>query len=96
MKKWLMTKWDIKTDRDFWLIMLTYSMAGMTILPVKSFIFHLVGITNHTPFWKVALVYIPIIPPAYFLGLLIFGSLLGQFDFVWGQAKKRFRLTSNK
>jgi hypothetical protein len=91
-KKWLMTKWDIKTDRDFWLIMLTYSLAGMLILPVKKFIFHLVGITHQTPFWKVLLVYIPLVPPAYFVGLIIFGTLLGQGDFVWGRAMKRFRI----
>ncbi len=85
------TKWEIKTDRDFWLIMLAYSLAGMTILPVKKIIFHLVGVTDHTPFWKVVLVYIPLVPPAYQVGLIFFGTLLGQFPFVWGQAKKRGR-----
>ena len=89
MKTWLKTKWNIQTDRDFWLIMLTYSLAGMTILPVKKIIFHAIGITPHTPFWVVALVYIPLVPPAYQVGLIFFGSLLGQSDFVWGQAKKR-------
>ena len=83
------TKWNIQSDRDFWLIMLTYSLAGMAILPIKKIIFHLVGITDHTPFWVVVLVYIPLIPPAYQLGLIFFGTLLGQFNFVWGQAKKR-------
>ncbi len=85
------TKWEIQSNRDFWLIMLTYSLAGMLILPVKKIIFHLVGIGDHTPFWFVALVYIPLIPPVYFLGLVIFGTILGQFDFIWGQAKKRGR-----
>jgi hypothetical protein len=91
-KTWLMKKWNIQTDRDFWLIMLTYSLAGMTILPVKKIIFHLVGITPHTPFWVVVLVYIPLVPPAYQVGLIFFGTIFGQFDFVWGQAKKRFRI----
>ena len=88
----IMQKWNISTDRDFWLIMLTYSLAGMTILPVKKMIFHMVGITDHTPFWVVVLVYIPLVPPAYQVGLIFFGSILGQFDFVWGQAKKRGQL----
>ena len=91
-KAWLMNKWNIQTNRDFWLIMLTYSLAGMAILPVKKFIFHLVGITPHTPFWVVVLVYIPLIPPAYQVGLIFFGTIFGQFDFVWAQAKKRFRI----
>lgn len=83
------TKWEIESDRDFWLIMLTYSLAGMLILPVKKVIFHLVGINETTPLWFVTLVYLPLIPPVYMLGLFLFGSLLGQFDFIWGQAKKR-------
>ena len=94
--KWLKTKWNIQTDRDFWLIMLTYSLAGMAILPVKKVIFHLVGVTDHTPFWFVALIYIPLIPPAYQVGLIFFGTLLGQSNFVWGQAKKRFRFLSGR
>lgn len=95
-KTWLMNKWNIKSDKDFWLIMLSYSLAGMTILPIKTIIFHAVGINHDTPFWIVALVYIPLVPPAYFIGLLIFGTLLGQFDFVWGQAKKRIDLIRNR
>ncbi len=91
-----MSKWNIQTDRDFWLIMLTYSLAGMTILPVKKIIFHLVGVDSHTPFWLVALIYIPLVPPAYQVVLIFFGTILGQFDFVWGQAKKRFRFLSGR
>ena len=83
------TKWNIDSDRDYWLIMLAYSLAGMFILPVKKVVFHLVGINDHTPLWVIVLVYIPLIPPVYQLGLIFFGTLLGQFNFVWGQAKKR-------
>jgi hypothetical protein len=89
IKTRIKTKWNIESDRDFWLIMLTYSLAGMLILPVKKIIFHALGITDHTPFWVIVLVYIPLVPPAYQLGLIFFGTLLGQFNFVWGQAKKR-------
>ncbi len=91
IKQRIKDKWNIESDRNFWLIMLTYSLAGMTILPVKKVIFHLVGITDHSPFWVVVLVYIPLVPPAYQVGLIFFGTLLGQFNFVWGQAKKRGR-----
>ena len=89
VKQKIKEKWGIQNDRDFWLIMLTYSLAGIAILPVKKVIFHLVGITDHTPFWMVVLVYLPLIPPAYQIGLIFFGTILGQFNFVWGQAKKR-------
>ncbi len=89
-KSRIKTKWNIASDRDYWLIMIAYSLAGMFILPVKKMVFHLVGITDHTPFWVVVLAYIPLIPPVYQIGLIFFGTILGQFDFVWGQAKKRF------
>lgn len=92
----IMQKWNIHTDRDFWLIMLTYSLAGMAILPVKKTIFHLVGIGPHTPFWVVVLVYIPLVPPAYQVGLIFFGTLLGQSKFVLGQAKKRIDFISSR
>lgn len=93
-KKRIKAKWQIDSDKDYWLIMIAYSLAGMFILPVKKVIFHLVGINDHTPFWIVVLVYIPLVPPAYQVGLIFFGTLLGQFKFVWGQAKKRGELLS--
>ena len=92
--KWvqrLKTKWQIQTDRDFWLIMLTFSLAGMAIMPARKLIFHLMGIGDHTAFWIKVLVYIPFIPPAYQVGLLFFGTLLGQFPFFWEKEKKLMR-----
>ena len=89
--KWvrrLKTKWNIQSDWDFWMIMLSFSLAGMAIMPARKIIFHLVGITNHTPLWMKALIYLPLIPPAYQVGLLFFGTLLGQFPFFWEKEKK--------
>ena len=68
--------------------MLTFSLAGMAVMPARKLIFHLVGITDHTPFWIKVLVYIPLIPPAYQIGLLFFGALLGQLPFFWEKEKK--------
>jgi len=45
----LKTKWQIKSNWDFWMIMLSFSLAGMAIMPVRKLIFHLVGITAQTP-----------------------------------------------
>lgn len=92
--KWIermKSKWDIQSDWDFWMIMLTFSLAGMSILSIRNVIFPLVGITHATPFWIKALVYIPLCPPIYQLGLLFFGFLLGQFPFFWEKEKRLIR-----
>ena len=99
--KWvqrLKTKWNIQSDWDFWMIMLSFSLAGMAIMPARKLIFHLVGITDHTALWIKILVYLPLIPPAYQIGLLFFGTLLGQFPFFWEKEKKlaRFILGRSK
>ena len=90
-KERLKQKWNIQNDWDFWMIMLTFSMAGMAIMPARKVIFHLVGITPQTPLWVKILVYVPLIPPAYQLGLLLFGTLLGQFRFFWEKEKQLVR-----
>lgn len=89
--KWILylkQKWNIERDWDFWMIMLTFSLAGLFIAPARTLVFHLVGITEFTPFWVKAVVYIPLIVPVYQLGLIVFGTLLGQFPFFWEKEKK--------
>jgi len=93
----LKTKWQIKSNWDFWMIMLSFSLAGMFIMPARKLIFHLVGITAKTPLWIKILLYIPLIPPVYYAGLIIVGTLLGQFTFFWGFLSGRLvRLTGRK
>jgi hypothetical protein len=78
------------------MIMLSFSLAGMFIMPVRKFIFHAVGITAKTPLWIKVLLYIPLIPPAYYAGLMIFGTLLGQRPFFWGFISKRLRFLTGR
>ena len=84
----LKNKWNIKNNFDFILIMIVFSLAGMSIGFFRRPIFHYLGITAHTPWWIKVLVYIPLIPPIYQLNLLIYGFLLGQFDFFWEKEKR--------
>ncbi len=93
--KWaerLKSKWNIHSDRDFWLIMLTFALAGMSIMPIRAIIFPLIGIKVTTPLWIKILVYIPLFLPIYQLGLLFFGLVLGQFPFFWEKEKRLVRL----
>jgi len=81
---------------DFWMIMLSFSLAGMFIMPVRKFIFHLLGLTVKTPLWIKILVYIPIIPPTYYVGLIIFGTILGQSSFFLGMIAKRIKFLTGR
>lgn len=88
--KWverLKSKWGITSNRDFVLIMLTFTLAGSMISVCRPPIFHLLGITKETHLWIKILVYIPLIPPIYQVFLLFWGTLLGQFDFFWEKEK---------
>ncbi len=92
----LKTKWDIRSNWDFWMIMIVFSLAGMSIGFERRPIFHLLGIEHETAFWIKALVYIPLIVPIYQLNLLVFGFLLGQFPFFWEKEKKIGRFLRKK
>ncbi len=82
------TKWNIKTNRDFFLIMLAFSLAGFSIRFIRPIEFHILHMTD-APLWSKILIYPFILAPTYYAGLLFFGFLLGQFEF-----SKRFSWNS--
>ena len=97
--KWvdhLKTKWKIKRNRDFILIMVVFSLAGMMIVHERPPIFHLMGITKQTPLWIKVACYIPVIFPLYQVNLLIFGFLLGQSQFFWAKEKQLARFIARR
>ena len=97
--KWadkLKKKWNIQSDWDLWMIMLTFSLAGSSILSIRKVIFPLLGIKAATPLWIKILVYVPLFPPIYQLGLLFFGFLLGQFPFFWEKEKRLAKFLANR
>ena len=83
----LKKKWNIASNWDFILIMLVFSLAGMSIGFVRPLIFHILHL-DHAPIWVKIIAYIPIIVPIYQCGLIFFGTLLGQFNFFWAWEKK--------
>ena len=83
----LKRKWNIKSDLDFWLIMIVFSLAGMSIVFVRKPLFVILGITAATPFWIKFFTWLAIVFPTYQINLLIFGFLLGQFEFFWEKEK---------
>lgn len=86
----LKTRWGIQNNFQIALIFLVFSIAGYFIVFVRKFEFGLLGITAAHPFWLKLIVWLVLIFPQYYLFLLIFGALFGQFGFFWPFAKKSF------
>lgn len=83
----LKKKWDIKSTFDFWMIMLTFSLAGINVSLSRAPIFHILGFTAKTALWLKTLSYLLFIFPIYQISLLFYGLLLGQFAFFWKKEK---------
>ncbi|MCR4337803.1 MAG: hypothetical protein NUV91_08375 [Candidatus Omnitrophica bacterium] len=90
-KNRLKTKWAISSDRDFWIIMLVFSLAGMMISVCRKPLFHVIGITPQTHLWVKILIYPLFFIPTYQFFLMLFGTLLGQFSFFWEKEKRMGR-----
>ena len=81
-------KWNITSNKDFVLIMLAFSLAGFSIRFIRPIEFHVLHMTD-APLWAKIAIYPFLLAPTYYAGLMVFGFLLGQFDF-----SKRFSWNS--
>ena len=88
IKQWFKIRWQIENDWDFWMIMLTFSFAGSSLILIRKVLFPILNIPHHLPVWEFLLYYIPVAFILYQISLLIFGALLGQFKFFWEWEKK--------
>ena len=84
----LMKKWKIFSYAEFVIICLVFSLAGMVILYERRPIFHALGITHQTPFLIKFISWLMVVFPCYQLNLLVFGALLGKFNFFWEKEKR--------
>jgi hypothetical protein len=69
-------------------ILLTFTLAGSSIGPLRIILWHLFGFTRETSYWIKVPTYLAFIFPTYQCMLIIFGTLLGQFKFFWAKEKK--------
>ena len=86
----LKKKWGIQNNFQFWLIFGIFGLSGTSTLFVKIPLYAMLGITESTDLWIKIVIYITAITPAYFVLLLIYGSIFGQFRFFWAFTKKFF------
>ncbi len=95
----LKTRWQIESNLQLILILVTFSVTGSLSVMVRRPIFEYLGIDADTSLWVKIPMSILIITPAYQILLIIVGSILGQFKFFWAFEKKmlsRFRFRKKK
>ena len=83
----LKIKWKIRTTADLVLILIAFSLAGSTEGLIVKPVLHYLGMTETTPLWQKIGMYLLFVLPFYWIFLLVYGFVLGQFDFFWGRLK---------
>ena len=87
--KKMKTKWEIKSNFQFFIINLVFAISGFSSLLISRPLLNLFRINSDSLNWYL---YYPlrilIIFIAYQFTLLIVAFLFGQFDFFWKQEKK--------
>jgi hypothetical protein len=85
----MMARWGVGWW-GFIAILLSFSLAGMSIVRVKRPV--LAAITPEgAPDWMQWVLYALIIVPLYQVCLLFWGTVLGQFKFFWRKIKTTWR-----
>ena len=93
--KKLMNRWEVETVWQVVVILVIFAITGISALYVKELAFGWVGIADSTPWWIRASCWFVFVLPSYQVLFLIYGFLLGQFDFVWRFEKNSFMRIKN-
>lgn len=89
--KKLKERWELESFWHVVLILFIFSISGMSVLYVRTYAFQWLGFTAQTPLWEEGVAWILVVVPSYQLLFLIYGTLLGQFEFVWQFEKNNLR-----
>jgi hypothetical protein len=84
----LKERWGADSIWQVLVIVVIFSITGSTALYVRRFVFQQIGFTSETPFWEQAIAWVLVVFPTYQILFLLYGFLLGQFEFVWRFEKK--------
>lgn len=87
----LKKRWGVENYGQVILILFIFSITGMSALYVRRLMFDVIGITPDTAFWVKTIAWLIIVFPAYQILFLLYGFLLGQFEFVWRFEKKSLK-----
>lgn len=89
-KERLKTKWGVKRDFDFVIIMIVFAITGSTSAYLGKPALAIVGIGADTAWYVKLPVYLIVITPIYQVLLLAIGTVFGQFTFFWNFEKRTF------
>lgn len=82
-------RWHLKSITQVVLVLIVFTLTGSSVVFLKPFVFKLFGIEEIVGM-KGVLLYIILVFPLYQILLMVYGTLLGQFDFFWKWQKKIF------
>ncbi len=88
----LKVKWGLKSLFQVVMIIIVFSITGMTVVIVRPIVFSWFHYDENTSIWLKTITYLLLIFPMYQTLILVYGALLGQFSFFWEKEKKLFRL----
>lgn len=84
-------KWGLNSLVQVVLVLIVFSLTGMSVVLVRPIIFSWLDFDAQTPFWIKTITYLLLIFPLYQILILVYGTLLGQFSFFWEKEKKLFK-----
>lgn len=80
-------KWGLNSIFQVVLILIVFSLTGMTVVWLRPIIFQVIGIENANG-WLKTVSYLVLVFPLYQVLLLAYGFVFGQFSFFWEKEKK--------
>ncbi len=86
--KKLKERWMLKSNFQFFLVIILFSITGSTSVRVARPILDFLGIHNSMAWYIYWPLRILVVFPAYQLLFMVFGTLLGQWEFAWRFEKK--------
>ena len=86
----LKQRWEVKSNLQLVIICVVFALTGWSALKLRELVFPLLGVDDSTPVWQKIIIWLLVIFPFYYVFLLFYGFIFGQFDFFWKFAKKTF------
>ncbi len=88
--------WKITSDFQVAVILLVFALSGFSTLYVHNYIDFLLGVDEDSELWIIVLIFVLLVLPIFNLFLLLWGTLLGQQQFVIRFIKIKIRLFTGR
>ena len=92
----LKTRWEIESNFQVIIILMTFALTGFSTLFVHNQIDHLLGVDDTTSIFIKIAIFVFLVLPIFSVLLFIWGSFLGQRTFVTNFIKYKINLFKKK